>query len=75
MQWGRGQKRTRVRLTALVHDLKLTDSDPNPDANSPTNTVRLRPTKLGHLIQDITRDHRLGHSPAWRASAKTTPDD
>jgi hypothetical protein len=33
------------------------------------------PDQLGHLIQEVARDHRLAHSPAWRASAKTTADD
>ena len=59
---------------ALVHESKLT-SRPNPGVNSPTNTVRLRATKLGHLVEGVARDHRLGHAPPWRASAKTTADD
>ena len=41
------------------------DSDPNPDADSPTKAVRLWSTKLGHLIQDVTSDHGLGHPPGW----------
>ena len=59
---------------ALVHDSKLTVNDPNPEA-SHRNTVRLWPTELGHLVQDVTRDHGLGHSPASGPGAKPIPDN
>ena len=45
-----------------------------PDSDS-ANTVRCRATKFGHLIQGVARDHRLGCSPAWRASANPSADD
>ena len=57
---------------ALVHDSKLTVNDPNPEARHRPTTVRLGPTELGHLGQDGTRDHGLGHSPASGPGA--TPD-
>ena len=60
---------------ALVHDSKLARGRPSPEASSPTTAVRLRSTTLGHLIQNVTCNRRLGRSPARRASAKTTPDD
>jgi hypothetical protein len=59
---------------ALVHESKLTCGRP-AEKQLPTNTVRRRPTKFGHLIQDVARDRCLGHSPAWGASAKTTADN
>ena len=60
---------------ALVHDSKLTVNDPNPRGKSPTHTVRLWPTELGHLVQDVTRDHGLGHSPASGPGAKPFPEN
>jgi hypothetical protein len=58
-----------------VHESKPTRTRPLPRGNSLTNTVRFRATTFGHLIQDVARDHLLGYSPAWRASAKTPADD
>ena len=46
-----------------------------PRGKSPTNTVRLWPTELGHLVQDVTRDHGLGHSPASGPGAKPIPEN
>ena len=66
---------TRPRIMALVHDSKLTVNDPNPEASHRPNTVRLWPTELGHLVQDVTRDHGLGHSPASGPGAKPIPEN
>ncbi len=41
----------------------------------PTDAVRLWPTQGGHLIQEVAREERLGHSPFWRAGSKAIPDD
>ena len=41
------------RRMVLVHDSKLTVNDPNPEASHRPNTVRLWPTELGHLVQDL----------------------
>src|SRR5215471_16274753 len=46
---------------ALVPESKLTCGRP-AEKQLPTNTVRRRPTKFGHLIQDVARD-RLPRSP------------
>ena len=46
-----------------------------PRGQSPTHTVRLWPTELGHLVQDVTRDHGLGHSPASGPGAKPIPEN
>ncbi len=54
---------------------KLTVNDPNPEASHRPTTVRLWPTELGHLVQDVTRDHGLGHSPASGPGAKPVPDN
>ena len=70
------RRKTRRRFSALVHESKLIRGRPLPRGNSPTNTVRFRPTTFGHLIQDVARDHRLGYSPeTWTARAKTPADD
>ena len=33
------------------------------------------PTELGHLVQDVTRDHGLGHSPASGPGAQPIPEN
>ena len=47
---------------------------PQP-GRSPTDGVRVGPTQVGHLIQDVARDTDLGDLPAWTASPKRTPED
>ena len=42
---------------------------------SPTDAVRFRPAKLGHLIQGIAREQRLSHLPAWSPGPKSLADD
>ena len=63
------------RRMVLVHDSKLTVNDPNPEASHRPNTVRLWPTELGHLVQDLHATTGLGHSPASGPGAKPIPDN
>ena len=58
-----------------MHESELARKDPTPTDISPTGGVRRWPSKPRHPIEDVARDHRFGHSPTWRASAKTTADD
>ena len=60
---------------ALVHDSKLTVNDPNPEASHRPILYDSGRPELGHLVQDVTRDHGLGHSPASGPGAKPIPEN
>ena len=47
------QSRSCYFLKVATHPSKLTVNDPNPEASHRPNTVRLWPTELGHLVQDL----------------------
>ena len=67
-----GRNLAHLVNTALVHDSKLTVNDPNPEAVTDPYCT-LWPTELGHLVQDVTRDHGLGHSPASGPGRSRSP--
>ena len=72
---GHGLQQRLHQQEALVHGLETDRQRSQPRGQSPTHTVRLWPTELGHLVQDVTRDHGLGHSPASGPGAKPIPEN
>ncbi len=62
-------------LTAVVHEQILARNNPPPRGPSPTDGVRVWPSQVGHLIQDVAREECLGrrHSPRAPADDSPTP--
>ena len=60
---------------ALVQDSTLTRSNPNPGRISATGAIRQRPTQLGHPIQDVARQERLGLTACCRPGSQAGADD
>ena len=58
-----------------MHDSKLTVNDPHPEASHRPILYDSGRPRLGHLVQDVTRDHGLGHSPASGPGAKPIPEN
>ena len=46
-----------------------------PSSPSPTDAVRDGSAKLGHPVQNVTREHGLTPLPRWTACPKTVADD
>ena len=56
------------------------ESNPNPERSRPrglssADGVRVWPSQVGHLIQDVARDEHLGLLPSGSSGAKAIPDD
>ena len=58
---------------ALLRGSKTDPQRPLPTDPSPTDSVRRRPTKLSHLIEDVTSEDGLSLLPRATARSKTLP--
>ena len=68
--------RTRVlRVMALLRGSKTDPQRPLPTDPLTTDSVRRRPTKLSHLIEDVTCEDGLRLLPRPTARSKALPDD
>jgi len=58
-----------------VQDATPDAKNPQPGRISATDAVGYGPTELGHPIQDVAREQRLGLPPAWRPGSQIFSDD
>ena len=64
-----------ARLWALLRGSKTDPQRPLPTDPLTTDSVRRRPTKLSHLIEDVTCEDGLRLLPRPTARSKALPDD
>ena len=62
-------------IKALLRGSKTDPQRPRPRDPSTTDSVRRRPTKLSHLIEDVTCEEGLSRLPRATARAKALPND
>ena len=64
-----------ARCAALLRGSKTDPQRPLPTDPLTTDSVRRRPTKLSHLIEDVTCEDGLRLLPRPTARSKALPDD
>ena len=70
-----GSVATSGRRLALLRGSKTDPQRPLPTDPLTTDSVRRRPTKLSHLIEDVTCEDGLRLLPRSTARSKALPDD
>ena len=74
LRFGR-ETRTPAMQAALLRGSKTDPQRPLPTDPLTTDSVRRRPTKLSHLIEDVTCEDGLRLLPRPTARSKALPDD